>query len=202
MKFIVGLTGGIGSGKSAVSQLFEDLDIGVVDADICSRQVVEPGTPALEAIAEKFTDAILLDDGSLNRVALRKIVFEDPQQRVWLEQLTHPLIAAQIQRQLASCDSAYAMLVSPLLLETNQADYCNTVVVVDVPTDVQIVRASARDSTTTEQIKSIIKAQTSREARLEKADYVIENSGTLQDLEHKVSELHEQFLKIAARPPS
>lgn len=194
MSFIVGITGGIGSGKSAVTLRFEQLGITVVDADLASRVIVAPGGSALTAIAEHFGDEILLSDGSLDRAALRQRVFADESQRRWLEQLTHPLIGEEIRKQLARTSSAYCILSSPLLLETSQKQMADCVVVVDVPEAVQLQRTVARDSNSEEQVRRIMAAQMGREQRLEQADIVIDNSKSLAELDEIVAELHKEFL--------
>ena len=191
---IVGLTGGIGSGKTAVSTLFEKLGINVVDADLCSRIVVEKGKPALQAIQDHFGSDILNNDATLNRAVLRERVFADAKERVWLEQLLHPLIHKELEDQLKKSTSPYTIFVSPLLIESGQNSLCQKLVVVDVPEPLQIQRTTERDNNSREQVESIIAAQTSREKRLSMADEVIENTGSLVDLEKKVFALHEKFL--------
>ncbi len=198
MTLIVGVTGGIGSGKSAVTRRLEERGITVVDADLAARIVVEPGRPALAAIAEHFGADILLADGSLDRAALRKAVFADETQRRWLEALTHPLIAQEILDQLQASTSVYTVLSSPLLLETTQKTLVDTVVVVDVPEAVQVERTMARDDNDEAQVRRIIAAQIAREDRLALADIVIDNSGTLESLDEKVDELHATLLAQAA----
>ena len=197
MKLVVGVTGGIGSGKSAVTERFERLGITVVDADIAARVVVEPGRPALDAIAEHFGADILLEDGSLDRAALRAKVFADEAQRRWLEQLTHPLIGQEILDQLAASTSAYTILSSPLLLETHQKDLTDCVVLVDVPVEMQVSRTISRDDNDEDQVRRIIAAQMPREQKLELADIVLDNSGPLDELPDKVEELHKEFLQRA-----
>ncbi|OUS10677.1 dephospho-CoA kinase [Gammaproteobacteria bacterium 53_120_T64] len=196
--FVLGLTGGIGSGKSAVAACFKAYGIKVVDADIAARKVVEPGMPALQAIAEHFGGQVIQADGTMDRAVLRSIVFNDEQQRLWLEQLLHPAIGEWIATELASATSAYAILESPLLLETEQGKSTQRALVVDVSKELQIARATARDDNTREQIEAIIAAQLPREERLARADDVIDNSGTLADLQRGVATLHQQYLEIAA----
>ncbi len=197
MSLIVGITGGIGSGKSALTGYLEAQGITVVDADVVARQVVEPGSTALATIKERFGPEILLDDGQLNRAALRKIVFADPAQRHWLEALTHPLIRAELARQLERSTSPYTVLSSPLLLESGQSDYAEIVVVVDVSVATQIARTMQRDNNDREQVERIIAAQMDRETRCAKADIVIDNDGSLEDLHRQAEQLHERLL-IAA----
>lgn len=191
---IIGLTGGIGSGKTAVSDIFEELGIGIVDADLASRVVVEKGRPSLEEIAKHFGQGILTEAGELDRAKLREIIFNSDEEKNWLESLLHPVIAKQIQEELKASSSPYTILVSPLLLETNQKDFCNKVLVVDVPVETQIERTLKRDDVSLEQVHSIIKAQISRDKRLELADEVIVNDKSLEDLQLAVSKLHQQFI--------
>jgi dephospho-CoA kinase len=194
MGLVVGVTGGIGSGKSAVTRCFEHLGIAVVDADVAARVIVEPGGAALAAISEHFGNDIITPDGALDRAALRQRVFSEEAERLWLEQLTHPLIGQEIRRQLEAASSAYAILSSPLLLETSQRELVDCVVVVDVPEEVQLQRAARRDANSEEQIRRIMAAQMPRQQRLERADIVIDNSRPLADLEGVVGELHKEFL--------
>jgi dephospho-CoA kinase len=157
-KLIIGLTGGIGSGKSEVSRRFEELGIALVDADLVARDVVLPGSPALESIRTHFGTDILLSDGSLNRKKLREMIFTDPAEKKWLEQLLHPLINQQIRVQLALSTSIYAMLSSPLLLETQQYLLVDRILVVDTSEILQIERAAKRDASQEEQIKAIMRS--------------------------------------------
>ena len=151
--FVVGLTGGIGSGKTAVSDRFAALGIKIVDADVAARIVVEPGRPALAEIAEHFGAEVIDPSGALDRAALRTRVFSDPDARRWLEQLLHPRIADEIRRGIESATSPYTMLVSPLLLEAGQAAYAHRILVVDVPVEVQVARTMARDDNDEAQVR-------------------------------------------------
>lgn len=193
---IVGLTGGIGSGKSTVARMFGALGVHWVDADDVAREVVEPGTPALKQIAEHFGRDILLPDGGLDRAALRGIVFDAPGERAWLEGLLHPVIREELVRQLHPEGYAlpYVLLVSPLLLETDQHQLVDSVIVVDVPVDVQIDRTMARDDNARDQVQRIIDAQIPREQRLHRADEVVDNNRPVDEVEQRVEELHKQFL--------
>lgn len=195
--FIVGLTGGIGSGKSAAAACFRDLGINVVDADWAARVVVEPGQPALARIAEHFGADVLRDTGALDRARLRALIFDNPAERTWLEGLLHPLIREEIVRALDASESAYAILESPLLIESGQTALVDRVCVVDLPEALQLQRASARDGNDPEQIRKIMAAQLSREARLEKANDVLDNSGELTDLKSQVEALHQHYLQLA-----
>jgi dephospho-CoA kinase len=197
MSLIVGVTGGIGSGKSAATDHFARLGITIVDADLASRVIVEPGRPALAAIAEPFGPDILQPDGQLDRAALRQKVFADSAERQWLEQLTHPLIGEEIMQQLSQSTSAYTILASPLLLETTQKDLCDITVVVDVPEELQLQRTMARDANDEAQVRRIMAAQMPRRQRLQLADEVVDNSGDLQQLYQQVEQLHQQFLRRA-----
>ncbi|WP_439101826.1 dephospho-CoA kinase [Congregibacter sp.] len=193
----VGITGGIGSGKSAVTERLINLGVNVVDADIVAREVVQAGSPALEKIAEHYGDNILQEDGTLDRAALREIVFSKPEEREWLEALTHPLIGESIALQLADATSPYAVLSSPLLLEGSQREFVEHIVVVDVPESVQIARTTARDRNSEELVRSIMAAQMARDDRLAAADSVIDNSGALVDLAPQVESLHGKLLTLA-----
>ena len=199
MNFVVGITGGIGSGKSAVTAHLENLGIDVVDADLAARVVVEPGQPALDAIAKHFGTEILQEDGHLDRAALRKIVFEDPQARTWLESVTHPAIRQEIESQLQSATSPYVVLSSPLLLEAKQHSFVNHVVVVDVTEELQVARTTVRDSNSVELVQKIMAAQLPRTERISRADEVIDNSGTLTDLEAQADALHRRMLELAKK---
>lgn len=197
MVFIVGLTGGIGSGKTAVSDRFAELGIKVVDADVCARVVVEPGRPALAQIVDHFGPEVLQADSSLDRARLRQIVFANEAERKWLENLLHPLIFEEMWSQLQSANSPYAILVSPLLVEAGQNAICQRILVVDVPEDVQLARTMARDANSAEQVKAIMASQASRDARLAKADDVIVNDSDLLMLKQRVDEIHHQYLALA-----
>ena len=193
---IIGLTGGIGSGKTAVSDSFEALGIDVVDADIASRVVVQKGKPCLLKIAQHFGEDILTKEAELDRAKLREIIFKSGEEKNWLESLLHPAIANQIQDELNASKSPYTILVSPLLLETNQKDFCSKVLAVDVPVETQVERTLKRDGVSKEQVQAIINSQISRNDRLNLADEVIVNDGTLEDLEIAVKILHEKFLSL------
>ena len=195
MTLLIGLTGGIGSGKSAASEEFERLGITVVDADIVAREVVEPGEPALEKIAAHFGNDFIDEHGALNRARLREKIFDDPDAKIWLEQLLHPIIRDRIIHQLRTARSPYAMLVSPLLFETNQHELVTRSILVDVPEEIQITRATDRDKNSAEQIKKIIASQMSRSDKRARADYIIDNSTTLLALYEQVHALHEEFLQ-------
>lgn len=197
MALVVGVTGGIGSGKTAATDCFADLGITIVDADLAARIIVEPGRPALAAIAGHFGPEVLLADGCLDRPALRKEVFANESQRLWLEQLTHPLIGEEILNQLSTSGSIYTVLSSPLLLETSQGELCDLTVVVDVPEDTQLQRTMNRDNNDEAQVRRIMAAQISRPERLSRADHIIDNSGDLGQLKTQVEKLHALFVDQA-----
>ncbi len=197
MTYIVALTGGIGSGKSTVANAFADLGVPLVDADIISRQVVQPGTEALKAIANHFGPTILHDDGTLNRTLLRQNIFTDPQQKTWLNNLLHPLIHKETQRQLSYGDAAYYLWVVPLLVENNITHLANRVLVVDVDPEEQIQRTIKRDNISRRQAESILAAQASREERLSKADDIITNHDGETNITTKVFKLHQLYLTLA-----
>ncbi|MFT7374877.1 MAG: dephospho-CoA kinase [Oceanospirillaceae bacterium] len=190
---IVGLTGGIGSGKSAVSTQLESLGIFVVDADQVARDVVLVGSPALNRIAQHFGSQILLKDGALNRTILRQKIFADKAQRQWLESLLHPLIGEAITEQFAVVSSIYAVLESPLLLETSQHNNTDFVVVVDASEALQRQRTCKRDGSTKVQIDAIIASQMPRQQRLDKADWVLDNQHDPSHLSEQVLQLHQHL---------
>ena len=194
---IIGLTGGIGSGKTAASDHFQQLGITIVDADVASRTVVEPGKPALNKIAERFGAEMILQDGGINRALLRTRVFATEEDRLWLEALLHPLISEEITQGLQNSTSPYSILVSPLLLETTQSDFVARVLVIDVPVDLQVERTMTRDNNSEEQVRAIVAAQSDRQQRLSKADDVIVNDQDLSHLHQQVEQLHKSYLKLA-----
>lgn len=194
--WILGLTGGIGSGKSAAARHFSDLGIHTVDADHAARWVVEPGRPALAKIVEHFGPGVLQADGQLDRAALRTLIFEAPEQRRWLEALLHPLIGEEIASHLARAQSPYAILVSPLLIESGQYKNTQRVLVIDAPQALQIQRTRQRDQTSEQQVQAILKAQASREERLRHADDVLVNDRDLAWLHSEVERLHHFYLTL------
>lgn len=195
--YIVGLTGGIGSGKSAVAARFRARGILVVDADQAARAVVEPGTPALAAIAEHFGTGVIQADGTLDRAALRRLVFDDAEERRWLEQLLHPRIGEWLRARLAEAPGPYAILESPLLFEGTQHRMVQRSLLVDVPEEVQVARAAARDGNSPEQIRAIMAAQLSRDERRARADDCIDNSGPPEALDAQVEALHRRYVALA-----
>ncbi len=191
---IIGLAGGIGSGKSTIAHSFNALGIQSIDADDVARLVVQPGSICLNEIHQRHGDAILLQDGSLNRKALRTIIFNQPEERVWLETLTHPAIRQEIHRQLAEITSPYGLLVHPLLFETHQNSLCKQVIAIDVPRDIQIERVMLRDHIDKESALKILATQLNNDERIARADLVIENAGNIAEMNAKVLKLHKNIL--------
>jgi len=190
------MTGGIGSGKTETANCFAALGIHTVDADIAARIVVAPGQPALAAIAAHF-GAQILDGQQLNRAALRRIVFADEDERRWLENLLHPLIGQEIERDLKTSKSPYAILVSPLLIEAGQTAYTDRVLVIDASEENQIDRTMARDDNRKSQVQAIMATQLPRTKRLTQADDIICNDGNKDSLARQVAKLHHLYLRLA-----
>ncbi|HJP50539.1 MAG TPA: dephospho-CoA kinase, partial [Pseudomonadales bacterium] len=191
MVFVVGLTGGIGSGKTAVSDRFGERGITIADADVAARVVVEPGTQALEKISQHFGSDVL-ENGELNRAALREIVFSNATERRWLESVTVPAILQELRRILDYALSPYAILM--LSSGSGRSPWIDRRLVIDVSPEVQIERVATRDSNTPEQIRAIMKTQPSREERLKYADDVIVNDGDFSQLDREITQLHQQYL--------
>ncbi|MGM0632829.1 MAG: dephospho-CoA kinase [Pseudomonadota bacterium] len=195
---IIGVTGGIGSGKSAATRRFQEHGITVVDADLVSRQVVQPGTRALDAIVAHFGEQVMEDDGSLDRAALREIVFHDPAEKHWLEALLHPLIRDAIVTALQASEGPYTILSSPLLLESGQDQLVDRVLVIDVPEALQLERTLNRDGGSEDTVRAIMDAQLSRRRRLARATDIIVNDGDLTQLHRAVDQQHEHYQRLAA----
>ncbi|MDU9142696.1 dephospho-CoA kinase [Klebsiella aerogenes] len=202
MGYTVALTGGIGSGKSTVADEFAHLGVTVIDADIIARQVVEPGTLALLAIAEKFGPQMINDDGSLNRRRLRERIFAHSEDKAWLNALLHPLIQQETRRQMQASTSPYLLWVVPLLVENRLTDKADRVLVVDVPKETQIERTIRRDGVSREHAEHILAAQATREQRLAAADDVIENMGSADAVASHVARLHDKYLMLASQAAS
>ncbi|MEZ8819190.1 dephospho-CoA kinase [Vibrio sp. 10N.222.54.A1] len=199
MAIIIGLSGGIASGKTTVANLFnEHFNIDIVDADIVAREVVALGSVGLKQITEHFGESILLDDGTLNRSRLRELIFSDPKEKQWLNDLLHPMIRDKIDSDLSKITSPYGLLVAPLLVENQMQGMANRVLIVDVPVEVQIERTMSRDNVSREQVASILKSQASREQRLAVADDVIKNHTKNQELLPQITDLHQKYLAISA----
>jgi dephospho-CoA kinase len=198
----IGLTGGIASGKSIVSQRFEELGIPVIDADVAARAVVEPGMPGLARIARRFGAGVLNGDGGLNRRALRDLIFKDPASREVLDGILHPLIRGYMEERAAKAKGPYLVMAIPLLVETGgPRERVDRVLVVDVDEAAQLERVQARDNTSLEQARAILASQAGRDARLAAADDVLPNRGTVAELRQAVDRLHEQYLKMAQSSP-
>lgn len=198
MAIIIGLSGGIASGKTTVANLFnEHFNIDIVDADIVAREVVAVGSDGLKQITDHFGEAILLEDGALNRSKLRELIFSDPTEKQWLNDLLHPMIRNKIDSDLSKVTSPYGLLVAPLLVENQMQSMADRVLIVDVPTEVQIERTMSRDNVSREQVASILKSQASREQRLAVADDVIKNHTKNQELLPQITDLHQKYLAIS-----
>ena len=195
--WILGLTGGIGSGKSAVSAMFEKLGITVVDADIVAREVVEPGSVGLKKIVEHFGKTILTSEGVLDRAELRGIIFDNETEKAWLNALLHPLIRESLLKQLQQATSDYVILVAPLLFENGLEELCNHTLLIDVPVTTQITRTSARDNVSEAQAKKIIASQMSRADKQLKADDILDNDRALSEVAIDVKKLHQKYLTHA-----
>ncbi|WP_175945158.1 dephospho-CoA kinase [Caballeronia sp. BCC1704] len=200
--FSIGLTGGIGSGKSTVADLFAARGVPLVDTDLIAHQVSAPGGVAMPLIASEFGSAFVAPDGSLDRAKMRELVFSDDTARARLEAILHPLIRAETERQRAAAGGAYHIVVVPLLVESgNWASRVSRVLVVDCPVETQIARVMRRNGFSREQVLAIIAKQASREARLAAADDIVVNdeSATLESLAHDIEALHARYLELAAR---
>ena len=198
--YVVAITGGIGSGKTTVANQFAALGIEVVDADLIAREVVEPGTPALTAIASHFGPGILDEQGRLDRRALRERIFSDPAAKSWLNALLHPIIRSEMLRQCAAANSPYCLLVVPLLVENRLTELADRVLVIDVDEATQIERTCRRDGVSREQAQTILASQASRSERLAMADDVLDNqSGTTETIRARILALHETYLAFASQ---
>lgn len=202
MGYTVALTGGIGSGKTTVANAFSRCGVNVVDADVIARQVVEPGTPALAAIGERFGDTVINADGTLNRRMLRERIFSSPADKAWLNAQLHPLIHQETQRQIVQATSPYVLWVVPLLVENQLHTKADRVLVVDVSPEIQLSRTMQRDGVTREHAEQILAAQATREARLAVADDVIDNNGAPDAVASDVARLHAAYLRYAAQAAS
>jgi dephospho-CoA kinase len=194
----IGLTGGISSGKSTVTQRFAELGVPVIDADVASRRVVEPGKPGLAQVVQRFGLGILDARGHLDRRALRALIFNDSSSRQALDSILHPLIRVEMEREAAEAQGPYVVMAIPLLVEGgNSAERVDRVLVVDVDEALQIQRLQARDGSSAEQARAILASQASRAARLGQADDVLLNTGSVAELRQAVDRLHEQYLQLA-----
>ena len=201
MTLCIGLTGGIGSGKSTVANMFIEKGVPVIDMDVIAHQLVEPGQPALEKIVALFGKSVLLDDGQLDRKTLRELIFAKPSARQQLEQILHPRIRQEVQQQIKAVESPYCIIAIPLLLETNQQDLVQRILVVDSSEEHQIERTVKRDLCNAEQVKSIIHNQIDRATRVSQADDIIDNTSDQAYLQEQVDKLHQTYLDIARTKP-
>lgn len=198
MAFVVGLTGGIASGKTTVANLFhQHFAIDIVDADLVARQVVQPGSVGLSAIVDHFGPEILTANGELDRASLRARIFDQADEKAWLNQLLHPMIRQEMIEQLKAVTSAYVLLVVPLLVENRLQTLCDRVLVVDVEEQTQIERTIQRDGVDEQQVRAILNAQATRQARLAIADDVVKNDAKDQNLLQQVTELHQKYLAMS-----
>ena len=194
---VIGLTGGIGSGKSVVADLFAKLGIEIIDADDITRELVLPGETALAEIIETFGDSILNQHGELDRKALARVAFRDNKSRKSLELIIHPRVRTRMLESISTATSPYVILVIPLLLESGQNNMVDRVLVIDADEERRIQRVSDRDHRSTEEISDIMNAQLPRTARLSQADDLLENNGSLSELEAGVSDLHDKYLALS-----
>ncbi|OCA62517.1 dephospho-CoA kinase [Aeromonas piscicola] len=201
--YVVAITGGIGSGKTTIANQFAELGIDVVDADVIAREVVEPGAPALAAIAAHFGPDVITPDGQLDRRGLRERVFSDPDAKAWLNALLHPLIRQEMLRRCAAARSPYCLLVVPLLVENKLTGLANRVLVIDVDEATQIERTCRRDGVSQAQAQAILAAQASRAERLAAADDVLDNkNGAPETIKPRILALHETYMAFASQQAS
>ena len=193
----IGLTGGIGSGKSTVANLFKAKGISLIDADQIAKDVVKKGQPTLQKIAIKFGSTILKSNGELDRDAMRRIVFQDPEALDWLNNCLHPIIRQEINNQVALATSDYVILDIPLLFENKLQHLVNRILVVDVPVETQLQRVINRDNNNEELVMAIIDKQVSRDFRLEHADDIVDNSGSQDQLMAQIDKLHQEYKDLA-----
>ncbi len=195
-KLVVGLTGGIGSGKSTVAALFAALGVTIIDTDVIAREITEVDSDTYQKIIVKFGAAVVTQNKKLDRRALRKFIFDNDEHRRWLEKLLHPLIRESMQQQIELATSPYAIAVIPLLFEGDPNPLISRVLVVDAPEALQVERTRTRDQHTDDEVKSIMKAQILRFERLARADDVILNDGELADLKPQIEKLHKFYLTL------
>lgn len=198
MTYVVGVTGGIGSGKSRVAQLFSELGVSVIDTDEIAHRLTRCGQPALSAIAHTFSASFILPDGNLDRRKMRQLIFSNPIAKQNLEQILHPLIKQQVAIELAQCQTSYALLIVPLLLETGHYNaMMQRILVVDCEEAQQIERTMARSKLTREEVLVIIASQTDRAKRLEFADDVLLNNSDITNLKPQILQLHQKYLSLS-----
>ena len=196
-RFVVGLTGGIGSGKSTAAKYFEKLGAKVINADVVAKDSVSPGSQALLKIRQHFGEKIVNKNGRLDRSKLREIIFDNTSEKLWLEHLLHPIIREKIILDINNTSGSYVLLESPLLFETNQYKLVNVVLLIDVPEELQIIRASQRDKSTSNEIKKIIKTQMPRSEKIKLSTYIADNTKSEDDLKKQVEYYHEKFSELA-----
>jgi len=195
---IIGLTGGIGSGKTEVANRFAKLGIEIIDTDIIAHEIVKPGQETYQKILDHFGTKITNEDKTINRSKLREVVFKDEKERVLLEEITHPIIRKNVQEQIKQVKSPYCIVVIPLLVETGKKDYIDRVLVIDSPEELQIERGLQRDKTSEADIKAIMVSQVDRETRLAAADDIIVNEGSLENLDKQIAELDSKYNKMVS----
>ncbi|MDH5257694.1 MAG: cell division protein ZapD [Gammaproteobacteria bacterium] len=191
----IGLTGGIGSGKTAAANYFAELGVPVIDADVIARELVKSGLPAYNAIVEQFGCGVLKSDNELDRAKLREIIFADSSQRAKLENILHPLIRLKINKEISRAEGPYCLIVMPLMIETGQTDLVDQLVVVDAPIAFQVKRTVQRDEIDAAEVEAIIRAQVDGPTRRSVADFIIDNNSSLESLKEKVKQLHELFIQ-------
>ena len=194
MPYIVALSGGIASGKSTIANLFAQLGVPIIDADVIARQVVEIGTDAYKLIIKHFSQEILLPNNEIDRSQLRDIIFNNDHERLWLNNVLHPIIQEQTQIQIAKQTAAYVIWVVPLLVENNLHNFADRVLMVDTPEQLQLERLIQRDNIDESLAKKMISSQISSQKRLTYADDIIVNNGDLTSLTAQVNKLHQQYL--------
>lgn len=197
MVFTVGLTGGIASGKTAVSDRFAALGVPVIDTDMIAREVVAPGHPVLQQVIAAFGEDIIDPDGQLKRRKLRELIFSNPAKQSLLEDILHPAIRNEVKRRIAKIGGSYCIVVIPLLAESGHFEWLDRILVVDVTESTQIERLIARDEVSENQARASLSAQASRETRLRIADDVIDNNGEVENLDSAVAKLHRQYVSLS-----
>lgn len=193
----IGLTGGIGSGKSAAATYFQALGVPVIDADVVARDLVKPGLPAYDAIVNTFGEQVLSKNGELDRAKLRRLIFSDAKAKAILEAILHPLVLGVIRKNTAELDAVYCLIIIPLLIEANMLSLVDRVLVIDVEPEVQIARTLQRDGVSRAQVEAILASQIDREARLTYAQDIVDNSTDLFYLKNEIARLHAQYLNAA-----
>lgn len=197
--YVIGLTGGIGSGKSTICDLFKAHGIDIIDADVIARKLTETGSPHLENIADHFGAEAILEDGSFNRAYVRQCIFSDPSKRIWLESLLHPLIRQHVIKDIEHCKSIYCIAAIPLLVESTGYYPLDRILVIDTHREKQIKRVIARDNCSKQHAENIVSTQANADQRLAIADDIIHNNGTLENLKEQVDKLHARYTELAKK---